>query len=166
MPPRINRPALHSPSLVKQVAKIQNVQAMKRLVMRARGLPAVRLVCHPSLVPCTWTGGAPQPSQHSLPPSMLPLGHRTAPLSAHRRSLPAAVASKLAGWTFCTPPPPGGCGGCLKPVRKIIPQMHTPAHTSQCWSRQTPAWTRRVHLDAPGQRHGQQPRLWDSRPPE
>ena len=51
------------------------------------------------------------------------------------------------------------------PVRKMILQMHTPARTSQCWSRQTPAWTRGVHLDAPGQRHGQQPRLWDSRPP-
>ena len=33
-------------------------------------------------------------------------------------------------------------------------------------SRQTPAWTRGVHLDAPGQRHGQQPRLRDGRPPE
>ena len=43
------------------------------------------------------------------------------------------------------------------PVRKIILQMHTPARSSQCWSRQTPAWTRSVHLDAPGQRHGQQP---------
>ena len=42
-------------------------------------------------------------------------------------------------------------------VRKIILQMHTPARTSQCWSRQTPARTRSVHLDAPGQRHGQQP---------
>ena len=52
------------------------------------------------------------------------------------------------------------------PVRKIILQMHTPARTSQCGSRQTPAWTRRVHLDAPGQRHGQQPRPQDSRPPE
>ena len=35
--------------------------------------------------------------------------------------------------------------------------MHTPARSSQCWSRQTPAWTWSVHLDAPGQRHGQQP---------
>ena len=43
------------------------------------------------------------------------------------------------------------------PVRKTILQMHTPARTSQCWSRQTPAWTRSVHLDAPGQWHGQQP---------
>ena len=43
------------------------------------------------------------------------------------------------------------------PVRKMILQMHTPARTSQCWSRQTPAWTRSVHLDAPGQWHGQQP---------
>ena len=53
-----------------------------------------------------------------------------------------------------TPPPP------------IILQMHTPAHTSQCCSRQTPTWTRSVHLDAPGQWHGQQPRLRDGRPPE
>ena len=52
------------------------------------------------------------------------------------------------------------------PVRNMILQMHTPARTSQCWGRQTPAWTRSVHLDAPGQRHGQQPRLWDGRPPE
>ena len=43
------------------------------------------------------------------------------------------------------------------PVRKIILQMHTPARSSQCWSRQTPAWTQSVHLDAPRQRHGQQP---------
>ena len=42
-------------------------------------------------------------------------------------------------------------------VGKIILQMHTPASTSQCWSQQTPAWTRSVHLDAPGHRHGQQP---------
>ena len=53
------------------------------------------------------------------------------------------------------PPPPGN----------MILQMHTPARSSQCWSRQTPAWTRSVHLDAPGQRHGQQPRLRDNRPP-
>ena len=43
------------------------------------------------------------------------------------------------------------------PVRKIILQMHTPARTSQCWGRQTPAWTRSVHLDAPGRWRGQQP---------
>ena len=35
--------------------------------------------------------------------------------------------------------------------------QHTPARSSQCWSRQTPAWTRSVPLDAPGQRHGRQP---------
>ena len=52
------------------------------------------------------------------------------------------------------------------PVRKIILQMHTPARTGQCWRRQTPLWTWSVPLDAPGQRHGQQPRLWDGRPPE
>ena len=54
---------------------------------------------------------------------------------------------------WACPPPPG------RPKR-------TPARTSQCWGRQTPAWTRRVHVDAPGQRHGAQPRLRDSRPPE
>ena len=43
------------------------------------------------------------------------------------------------------------------PVREMIRQMHTPVHTSQCWSRQTPARTRSVHRDAPGQQHGQQP---------
>ena len=36
------------------------------------------------------------------------------------------------------------------PVRKMVLQM-------QYCSRQTPAWTQSVHLDAPGQRHGQQP---------
>ena len=41
------------------------------------------------------------------------------------------------------------------PVRKIILQMHTPARTSQCWSRQTRHGLC-VHLNAPGQRHGQQ----------
>ena len=44
------------------------------------------------------------------------------------------------------------------PVRKIILQMHTPAHSSQCCMESAnPAWTRSVHPDAPGQRHGQQP---------
>ena len=52
------------------------------------------------------------------------------------------------------------------PVRKMVLQMHPPARTGQCWSRQTPAWTRSVPLDAPGQRHGQQLRLRDGRPPE
>ena len=51
-----------------------------------------------------------------------------------------------------SPPPPS-------------PQVPPPP-PSQCWSRQTPARTRSVHLDAPGQRHGQQPRLRDGRPPE
>ena len=59
------------------------------------------------------------------------------------------------------PPPPVNREESLwlleAPVREVILQMHTPARTSQCWSRQTPAWTRSVRLDAPGQRHGQQP---------
>ena len=42
------------------------------------------------------------------------------------------------------------------PVRKIILRMHTPAGTRGLESA-NPAWTRIVHLDAPGQRHGQQP---------
>ena len=54
-----------------------------------------------------------------------------------------------------SPPPPPRL--LEAPVRKMILQMHTPARTSQCWSRQTPARTRSVHLDAPGQRHGQRP---------
>ena len=58
------------------------------------------------------------------------------------------------------PPPPGEGkekrGRVLEaPVRKMILQM--PERTSQCWSQQTPAWTRCVHRDAPGQRHRQQP---------
>ena len=60
---------------------------------------------------------------------------------------PAQTMSLWDAWPKDPPPP----------VTKIILHMHTPARTSQCWSRQTPAWTRRVHLDAPGQRHGQQP---------
>ena len=51
---------------------------------------------------------------------------------------------------ICCPEPPA-------PPSQMQMQTHTPARTSQCWSRQTPAWTRSVHLDAPGQRHGQQP---------
>ena len=42
------------------------------------------------------------------------------------------------------------------PVRKIILQMHTPARKSVLESA-NPAWTQSVHLDAPGQRHRQQP---------
>ena len=57
-------------------------------------------------------------------------------------------SSEGGGGDLGTPPP------TIAPVRKVIPQTHTPARSSQCWSRQTPAWTRRVHLDAPGQRHG------------
>ena len=33
-----------------------------------------------------------------------------------------------------------------------VPDPPPPPHTSQYWSRQTPAWTRSVQLDAPGQR--------------
>ena len=52
------------------------------------------------------------------------------------------------------PPPPV----CYKPLSGKLSCRHTPpAPTSQYWSRQTPARTRRVPLDAPGQRHGQQP---------
>ena len=43
------------------------------------------------------------------------------------------------------------------PVREIVLQMHTPARSSQCWSRQTPAWTRSVHLDAPVNGTGNSP---------
>ena len=42
---------------------------------------------------------------------------------------------------------------------------HSGAHKSVLESA-NPVWTWGVHLDAPGQRHGQQPRLWDGRPPE
>ena len=74
------------------------------------------------------------------------------PLST-RPPLPLAVFS-LPLSPPLTPPP---LWLLEAPVRKIILQRHTPARTSPCWSRQTPAWTRSVHLDAPGQRHGQQP---------
>ena len=59
------------------------------------------------------------------------------------------------------PPAPGKESSWLleAPVKKIILQMHTPAHTSQCWSRQTPAWTRSVSARATA-------RLRDGRPPE
>ena len=35
--------------------------------------------------------------------------------------------------------------------------MHTPAQPKSVVGSANPAWTRSVHLDAPGQRHGQQP---------
>ena len=40
---------------------------------------------------------------------------------------------------------------------EVIPDPRTEPLPPLCWSRQAPAWTRRVHLDAPGQRHRQQP---------
>ena len=76
--------------------------------------------------------------------------HRTHPLTAYRvwsRARGALPSRPPLGWRLSSRPP----------LRKMILQMHTPALTSRCWSRQTPAWTGCVHLDAPGQRHGQQP---------
>ena len=48
------------------------------------------------------------------------------------------------------------------PGKTVIPSAvssaHVPSHQSHCCSLPpSPAWTRSVHLDAPGQRHGQQP---------
>ena len=58
---------------------------------------------------------------------------------AHRLDTPRGPVEQCTNdGCLCSPPPP-------------------PARTCQCWSRQTPAWTRSVHLDAPGQRHRQQP---------
>ena len=62
--------------------------------------------------------------------------------------------SQLSGIVKPWYPPPSPLWLLEAPVRKIILQMHTPARTSQCWGRQTPTWTRRVRLDAAGQRHG------------
>ena len=51
--------------------------------------------------------------------------------------------SPLQGLSEYTPHTPtyGTLSELEAPIRTIIPQMHTPARTSQCWSRQTPAWT-------------------------
>ena len=59
-------------------------------------------------------------------------------MSSGERPIGAAKGKQSDTEALCHPPPP-------------------PPRTSQCWSRQTPAWTRSVHLDAPGQRCRQQP---------
>ena len=71
-------------------------------------------------------------------------------MSSGKRPIGAAKGKEIDTEALCHPPPPQ----LEAPVRNMILQMHTPARTSQCRSR--PAWTRSVHLDAPGQRHGQQ----------
>ena len=53
-------------------------------------------------------------------------------------------------------PPPPSAVTCCPP-----PPPHPPHSQGK-----PPQWTRWVHLDAPGHRHGQQPRLRDGRPPE
>ena len=60
--------------------------------------------------------------------------------------------------TPAPPPPPSPCQELLEaPVRKIYPaDAHTSTHQSVLQSA-NPAWTWSVHLDAPGERHGQQP---------
>ena len=78
----------------------------------------------------------------------LPHGASLGPCPAFFGGWPGMSSGPAAAVQVPHPPPP---------PRTMILQMHTPAHTSQCWSRQTPAWTRSVHLDAPGQRHRQQP---------
>ena len=55
---------------------------------------------------------------------------------------------RCTSWRYADPPPP---------TPRLSCRCTPPARTRQCWSRQTPAWTRSVHLDAPGQRHGQRP---------
>ena len=94
--------------------------------------------CLPSLCTCCSASGGQPLSSH--PP--LGLGYEM-PLR-YARSMTRNLEPHAALWWWYPPFP-------------CIPQMHTPARSSQCWSRQTPAWTRIVHLDAPGQRHGQQP---------
>ena len=46
--------------------------------------------------------------------------------------------------------------GRYQPLVPLVPNPPLPC-TSQCWSRQTQHGLGSVHLDAPGQRHGQQP---------
>ena len=58
------------------------------------------------------------------------------------------------------------CTGSPPPCQKNDPaDAHPSAHKSVL-GLANPARTGSVHLDAPGQRHGQQPRLWDGQPPE
>ena len=92
---------------------------------------------------CTWGTSAPPPP---LPPNL----SRRRPVGGPCHGSPHGGFWKRG--SNAPPPPP-----LEAPVRRIILQMRTPARASQCWSQQTSAWTRSVHLNAPGQRHGQQP---------
>ena len=62
----------------------------------------------------------------------------------------------------------GVCGACARGHQVLfltfllLPHPPPPRPMPE-WA--NPPWTRRVHPDAPGQRHGQQPRLRDGRPP-
>uniref|UniRef100_A0A7S4LKU6 Uncharacterized protein n=1 Tax=Eutreptiella gymnastica TaxID=73025 RepID=A0A7S4LKU6_9EUGL len=47
------------------------------------------------------------------------------------------------------------------PLQAQPPSTDPPAPSKSVLESATPAWTRSVHLDAPGHRHGQQPRLRD-----
>ena len=77
-------------------------------------------------------------------PGVTSRGHRLKG-SGHFLSL---TKPKGTFWAATVPCPPRA------PIRAVTAHCPPPPPPSRCWSRQTPARTRRVHLDAPGQRHG------------
>ena len=77
------------------------------------------------------------------------------------RPIGAAKGKQTNTMASCQPPPP-----LKSPCQENYPADAHPSALKSVLESANPAWTRRVHLDAPGQRHGQQPRLRDGRPPE
>ena len=71
----------------------------------------------------------------------------------HTTACPAGLSGITVRWPQGTPPPPAPA------------DAHPSAHKSVLESA-NPRMDSGVHRDAPSQRHGQQPRLRDGRPPE
>ena len=154
-----------------------------------------RLIKMPRPVGCrTRTSVISGPGTHScgaIPAPPLPIPGAPLPCAvprAHQRRPPRRRRAGSTGPVGSTAPRGAACAAqgvppATPPGRPVPPapvpapsppqrQEHDPAdahasaHKSVLESAQTPAWTRRVHRDAPGQRHRQQPRLRDGRPPE
>ena len=103
----------------------------------ARGPPCCQEACHPPL-------GIPLAHRGPTLPS--PITRQETSPSRPSRSLSLRIKTKAPGYEYHL--------GVAEWEQMSPLQMHTPACTSQCRSRQTPARTQRVHRDAPGQRHG------------